>query len=92
MTTDQKLCGYVTNGPYTCNGSPRGCEGERFGGCRYCDERRAALNAMTQAIEHYDPIFAAGFCAEMARQVDFDEPDPAASALDEGLVPPVLVR
>ena len=22
---------------YTCNGSPSGCERERFGGCAYCD-------------------------------------------------------
>lgn len=22
---------------YTCNGSPNGCEGERFGGCDYCE-------------------------------------------------------
>lgn len=26
---------------YTCNGSPRGCGGDRFGGCVYC-ERKAA--------------------------------------------------
>lgn len=31
--------GYIVNGRYTCNGSPRGCEGGRFGGCQYCMER-----------------------------------------------------
>lgn len=24
---------------YTCNGSPKGCERERFGHCNYCDEK-----------------------------------------------------
>ncbi len=23
---------------YSCNGSPRGCERERFGGCVYCED------------------------------------------------------
>lgn len=23
---------------YSCNGSPIGCEGERFGGCLYCEQ------------------------------------------------------
>lgn len=33
--------GYITRGSYTCNGSPRGCEGERFGGCDHCDSLMA---------------------------------------------------
>lgn len=33
---DNKV-GYIQQGSYTCNGSPRGCEGERFGGCDHCD-------------------------------------------------------
>lgn len=29
----------VIQGPYTCNGSPRGCERERFGGCQHCEAK-----------------------------------------------------
>ena len=38
---DSGKVGYIRQGSYTCNGSPRGCEGERFGGCDHC----AALDA-----------------------------------------------
>ena len=33
---DSGKVGYIRQGSYTCNGSPRGCEGERFGGCDHC--------------------------------------------------------
>lgn len=43
-------CGYITQGHYTCNGSPRGCEGERFGGCVYCDSRKAAAGERIEVL------------------------------------------
>jgi hypothetical protein len=28
----------VVHSYYSCNGSPTGCDGARFGGCAYCDD------------------------------------------------------
>ena len=41
-------CGYVVEGSYTCNGSPQGCEGERFGGCEYHDTEENEKTAYTR--------------------------------------------
>lgn len=32
-----------SNGNYTCNGSPGGCERGRFGQCEYCDRKSEAI-------------------------------------------------
>lgn len=33
------MVGVEVTSSYTCNGSPKGCEGERFGGCHFHDSK-----------------------------------------------------
>lgn len=39
---ESRQCGKPT-GSYTCNGSPNGCEGGRFGGCEHCGQKPCEL-------------------------------------------------
>ena len=59
----------VIQGPYTCNGDPRGCEGERFGGCVHCDEKRRA------AAQEKADLFA----GQLRRMATWIEQHPAAA-------------
>jgi hypothetical protein len=45
--TDERVCGFVHNGGYSCNGSPRGCERKRFGACDWHEAQEAKADAAT---------------------------------------------